>query len=252
MASSVPHISEPDSLLEHRLASLRVELDRIDDAVHDLLMRRAELVAQVGALRAKGPVPLRPGREASIIRRLLARNHGALQPSALVRLWRELLASSSAQQQPMAVAVGDERLLATARAHFGALTPVHVADDALDAVRQGSASVAVMPWPGDWWPALLDQRSLHVVGLLPFWASAAVPGAVMLTAAEPDPSGDDRSLLASRDPNFTAAGFEGAALATQPGAVLADVAGFVTADGHRLPPGTVVLGAYAVPIGETV
>ena len=56
----------------HSLAALRAEIDRMDDALHDLLMRRAEVVAQVGALHAKGRVPLRPGREASIVRRLLA------------------------------------------------------------------------------------------------------------------------------------------------------------------------------------
>jgi chorismate mutase/prephenate dehydratase len=70
------------------LPALRAELDRLDDAVHDLLMRRAEVVQQVGALGVKGAVPLRPGREASIVRRLLARHRGAFPAAGIVRLWR--------------------------------------------------------------------------------------------------------------------------------------------------------------------
>src|ERR1700722_2014240 len=67
------------------LAALRAELDAIDDTMHDLLMRRAgviEAVAQSGKRSA-----LRPGREASIIRRLLARHQGSLPPQAVYRIW---------------------------------------------------------------------------------------------------------------------------------------------------------------------
>ena len=94
------------------LASLRAELDRLDDALHDTLMRRAEVVKQVAALRVKGPVPLRPGREAAIIRRLLARHDGGLPAFGIVRIWRELLGTTTAQQHPLVVSVceaGDDR-----------------------------------------------------------------------------------------------------------------------------------------------
>src|SRR4051812_36587391 len=76
------------------LAAARAEIDALDDALHDLVMRRAEVVARLAASRAKAgsPSPLRPGREAMILRRLLGRHHGALPANALVGLWRELLA----------------------------------------------------------------------------------------------------------------------------------------------------------------
>ena len=87
------------------LAALRAELDRIDDALHDLLIRRADVVARVAATKPNGTLALRPGREAAIIRRLLARHTGHLPPQALVRLWRELLAATTAMQGPFVVAV---------------------------------------------------------------------------------------------------------------------------------------------------
>ncbi len=252
------------------LASLRAELDRLDDALHDTLMRRAEVVKQVGALRVKGPVPLRPGREAAIIRRLLARHDGGLPAFGIVRIWRELLGTTTAQQHPLVVSVceagGDPAYLALAREHFGALTPMHLhrsPAETMDAVRAGRATVAVLPMPTEgeapsdaWWTALLrpGDPQVHVVARLPFWAprpegTPAVQGLVVSGAA-PDPSGHDRSLLgldlAGADrmrlgAALVAAGFragpvivrwDSGALAPR---ALAEVDGFVGDDDARLP-----------------
>ena len=261
------------------MAALRAELDRIDDALHDGLMRRAELVAQVAAVGGKGGVPLRPGREATIIRRLLARNRGALDPSTVVRVWREVLAGSSAQQHPLRVSLGSPAMLDLAREHFGAVTPMAIEagpDAALRCVRDGAATAAVLPWPGDghdWWTALLDDAAppAHLVARLPVWTRwRSAESACMLTAAAPDPSGDDRSLIACEVPedadpasfarDLAAAGFvvDEVALVSRDARRfgLADVAGFVRRDDGRcedgrLPGRAVVLGAYAVPIGDT-
>lgn len=192
------------------LAAARAEIDALDDALHDLVMRRAAVVARLAASNAKAgsPSPLRPGREAMILRRLLARHHGALPPTALVRLWRELLASSSAQQGGFSVAVyargpEHERL---AREHFGSLTPLRslpTAARVLSAVAAGEAQVAVLPLPEEaeppeaaWWMSL-DSPRLQVIARLPFHAAAAdnLPEALAVAPGAPDPSGADRSLL---------------------------------------------------------
>jgi chorismate mutase/prephenate dehydratase len=277
--------AEPD------LAALRAEIDRLDDTLHATLMRRAEVVAAVAGLRAKRATPLRPGREAAIIRRLLARHHGALPRPAIVRLWRELLAATTAMQGRFALAVCEtdpaEATVALAREHFGALTPLGrhcTAADAIRAVRQGAAAVAVLPMPAEdesdaaWWPALLrgEGPRLHIVGRLPFWAprpeGAPRAQALVVSAADPDPSGEDRSLLGlelaagtSRTrlgATLAAAGFAPRAIfLRRPDAApvtqaLVEVEGFVAEDDKRLPAigplprPPVVLGAYAVPIEE--
>lgn len=195
-----PKIAPPD------LAALRAELDRIDDALHDLLMRRAEIVTQVGALRAKGPVALRPGREAAILYRLLARNRGALDPATLVRVWREILSGSTAQQQSVTITTPDPALHPLIRAHFGAQAAIHPALDdttAILALETGQISVAVLRWPGSWWTRVVPTSTVHVVARLPFWNPAdTAPHAMVLTAAEPDPSGRDRTLIATRNPEL--------------------------------------------------
>jgi len=290
MPSPSPILNPPAPAAVPDLASLRAELDRLDDALHDTLMRRAEVVMQVAALRVKGPVALRPGREAAIIRRLLARHAGGLPAFGIVRIWRELLSTTTAQQRPLVVCVceaaGDPAYMALAREHFGALTPMRTYLEpsyAIGQVRDGLATVAVLPMPqqGDapaaaWWTALLrpDGPRIYIVARLPFWAprpegSPAVQ-ALVVSAAAPDPSGRDRSLLGlemapDADPAWLGAALSDAgfqvgpvvlqhASGTQGACALAEVDGFVADDDPRLDAlaasgQPVLLGAYAVPVG---
>jgi chorismate mutase len=208
-------LSSPIAPPQVTLASLRGELDRLDDQIHDLLMARARVVEQVGALGAKGPVALRPGREADIIRRLLARHAGALPRRVLPRLWRELFAATTAMQGPYVVAVCEVQpgagFVAAAREHFGMLTPLRAhrsPAQALAEVSSGSATVAVLPMPAEdepqsaaWWTALLqrDQPRIHVVARLPFWSprpeGASTARALVVATVPPDASARDRSLI---------------------------------------------------------
>lgn len=202
------------------LAQLRGELDRIDDAIHDLLMRRGRVVEQVGAHGAKGKVAIRPGREANIVRRLLARHEGGLPARLLVRLWRELFAATTSMQGSYVITVCEagpgDSFVQAAREHFGALTPLRrhrTPAQAIGEVSNGAAIAAVLPMPEEeepasaaWWTALLhrDEPRIHVVGRLPFWAPRSEGGpqaqALVVAAVPPDPSSDDpdrtdRSLI---------------------------------------------------------
>jgi len=275
---------------ETDLAPLRAELDRLDQAVHDLLMRRAEVVGRIAATGAKGPVALRPGREASIIRRLVARHAGQLPRTGIVRIWRELIVANTSLQGPFSVAVYDPdptlAFTAAAREHFGPLTPLrtHRAPaQAIEDVSAGLVTAAILPLPTEgephaaaWWTALLhrDQPRLHIVARLPFWAprpdGAPDVQAFVVSAAAPDPSGDDRSLLglevapdtsrARLTTALTAAGFDPdtTILRQDQGSpvahALVDVDGFITDADPRLaaltsmPRPPIVLGAYAVPL----
>jgi chorismate mutase len=267
------------------LDELRAELDRLDDAIHDLLMRRADGVAQIGRLGGKGPVAFRPGREAEIIRRLLHRHKGPLGRSVLVRMWRELLAGTTAMQGNHLISVCNtdptNAFVQCAREHFGALTPMrvyHSPAQAIAEVSAGTATAAVLPLPGEeeaapWWTALLhrDEPRLYVVARLPFWAprpeGAPHAEALVLAAIAPDPSSRDRSLLGLELPPdmsrarlgmaLTAAGFAPGSIILrreQRVQALVEVDGYVADDDARLaklsdfPRPPVVLGAYAVPV----
>jgi chorismate mutase len=194
------------------LAELRRQLDAIDDKLHDLLRQRAEVVELVAQDPSKPGIKIRPGREASIIRRLLARNTGALPGQAIMRLWREMFAAALMIEggQTIAVCARDENsdLPALAREHFGPLTALHRhrnPTQALADIERGTAQVAVLPPPseepdGAWWTALMGTGPLSVIAKLPFWtkrAEGAPAGdAFVVAAIRPDPSGQDRGLIA--------------------------------------------------------
>lgn len=259
------------------LQALRAEIDALDDAMHDLLMRRAAVVARMAGSRAKTGAgsPLRPGREAAVLRRLLARHSGALSRGAVVRIWRHIFMAHTAIQGAFTAAVSAPGEAAPAmplaREHFGSATPLHIyasPAQALAAVSAGKASVAVLPAPagegeGAWWQSLEAPR-LCIVARLPFLVDATRADAALVVApVPPDASGEDRSLLrleagadASRE-NFARmlsdAGLAGRilCLARQGGRslALAEIDGFIAAGDARLAAlRCVLLGAYAVPV----
>lgn len=283
--------SSPDDAVLPVLAQLRAEIDAIDDQIHDLLMRRGEVVFRVGREGGKGSVPLRPGREAAIIRRLIARHQGPLPVRVLPRIWRELLVATTSMQGSYVVAVCEPdqdavpaaRLLACAREHFGALTPMRIhrtPAQAIGEVGTGVAIVAVLPLPREdeaprdaWWTSLLQRGEprVHVVAKLPFWGKrpegTAQAQALVVAAAAPDASGRDRSLIGLElDPAVSRTRIT-ASLATanlnavsvllrrdpDTTRVLVEVDGLLADGDPRLaaltdvlrPP--VVLGAYAIP-----
>ena len=253
-----------------QLQALRANLDGLDDELHDTLMRRAGVVSAIAALGVKGRTPLRPGREAAIIRRLLARHAGPFPRAGIVQVWRALINNFTAQQRPMLISVceaeGGPAYLAAAREQFGPLTPLRLHRTPAQAIREvsaGTAAAAVLPMPAEgeaqgaaWWTALLhtDDPRIHVVARLPFWAArpegAARVQALVVAAVAPDPSGADRSLLGLELPLevsrarlgtlLAAAGFLAGPvmLRRDPGAsaaqALADVDGFVADGDPRL------------------
>jgi chorismate mutase len=197
------------------LAAARAEIDRLDTAIHDLVMQRAAVVGRMAAGRAKGDGPaLRPAREAQILRRLLARHAGPFPRDALVQVWRALINGHTAMQGAFSVAVFNTTpgsgFVALAREHFGATTPVRAATSpaqVLAALSRGEASAGVLPLPAEegeahtWWTALLarDEPRVHVVGRLPFWTrrpdGAPRVEALVVGVMPPEPTGLDRTLI---------------------------------------------------------
>lgn len=196
------------------LDQLRQSIDDIDDRILDLLMERAAIVAQVGELKAgsnSGRSPLRPGREATILRRLIRRTTGPLPRVAVLRIWRELISAMVGIEGQFALAIcaPDEHsgLWRLAREHFGSIVPITAYPGPgaiMRVVAESPAVIGVLPFPREddrdpWWRFLLsnDDKAPRVVARLPFAATshrgadALVVGRVLA-----DPSGDDRTLVA--------------------------------------------------------
>jgi chorismate mutase-like protein len=270
------------------LADLRARIDAIDTQIHDLLMQRAAVVDSVGRDGGKTGAKIRPGREAIILRRLLARHTGPLPPQAITRFWREMFAAALIIEGGQTIAVcdgenGSDRV-ALAREHFGPLTPLrrhHNPAQTLADLARGTAQVAVLPPPGDdddgaaWWTQLATSgpHRFSVIAKLPFWTRRAegspVGEALVVAAMLPDASGADRGLISldlSADTSRAKVTSLLAAAGFAPGAIwvkrageagiraLVEVEGLVADDDSRLAAiaglqaPAAVLGGYAVPL----
>lgn len=195
---------------EMRLDDLRVEIDDVDDRIHDLLMRRAEIASMVGESKRKqagdGPPRLfRPAREARVLRRLLARHRGPLPRAVLQDVWRAIIAGNLLLQGNMVVAATPGPHVRLARDHFGSCVDIRetpAAEEALAAVVQHQAAVAVLPFPGQpadhdpaWWPTMLQYPNLHIVGQIPVLRSPSAPTAALVAEQAPEASDADVTLV---------------------------------------------------------
>jgi chorismate mutase / prephenate dehydratase len=201
------------------LDALRREIDRIDDEIHDDLMRRAAVVDEIRHSKgADAGSYLRPGREAAILRRLLARHSGNLPKASLVRIWREVMAAVAQLQGPFGVAVFAPAdypgYWDLARDHFGSATPMTryaSVDHVIRAAGEDRNTIAVLPYPHEasadpWWRFLAseDEGALRVVARLPFFP---VPGrgdnisALAVARMDAEETGRDRTLFAVETAN---------------------------------------------------
>ena len=209
---------------DKQLAALRAEIDAVDSQLHDLLMGRPDLAAQVGEVKARvqplGGTPadgskfIRPAREALILRRLVARHQGRLPKAVIVRMWREMISALLQVEGPFVVPLqapkGETALWDLARDHYGSrvkITPMAGSADVMSAVARGKATVGILPMPrlgerSPWWPELLatGESVPHVMGRLPFGDIGNVRDpkaeAMVIGRAPNEPTGDDRSWVA--------------------------------------------------------
>ncbi|MGQ0676143.1 MAG: chorismate mutase [Rhodospirillales bacterium] len=197
---------------KENLDALRREIDRIDESMHDLVMRRADVAKRLRTAKDGAPT-FRPEREAKVLRRLAARHRGALPLSVMVRIWREMIGANLCLQGPFTVAVAHRPdqpgVWDLARDHYGSHaigmttgSPAQV----LSAVAEGGAMIGVLGLPRDdeaepWWPTLAaSSRGPRVVARLPFAgpgnARGERPQALAVALLEPEPTGQDRALVA--------------------------------------------------------
>jgi chorismate mutase / prephenate dehydratase len=176
------------------LAAVRHDIDAIDEAIHELIRQRTELVEEVRRLKQDWRVKIQPAREAEILYRLVDQHRGPFPKQELIAIWRTLIVATLSFEGPFSVAVhvpGDnEGVWDLARDHFGGYVPMATetsAEAVIDDVDAQRATVGVLPAfaPADahpWW-LTLGQRyptGPRIVARLPF----AGPG-----NARPTPGG---------------------------------------------------------------
>ena len=207
--------------ITNRLLSFRKQIDELDDKIIRLLIDRIGIVTRVGDMKreaAPGICPIRAGREAEQIRRIMRAfadigPDNALVPAAAAALWRTIIGlSTSIEAAPLKLSaftpIGEGELYWLAREYFGPFVSVirqpqikRVIGDILD----GKASVGIMPAlrstdATNWWINLMEDSPEipKVFARIPFvnidTPGRDAPSGLAIARLVPEPSGDDISL----------------------------------------------------------
>jgi chorismate mutase len=215
------------------LADLRRDIDRIDEAMHALLIERGEIIDRLIAVKKtqESGSAFRPAREADMMRRLVQRHHGSLPLDTVESIWRVIISTFTYVQAPFAVradlSAGDALMRDTARFHFGFTVPfvAHMgAASVVEAVSESKGDLGLVPafaiaGAGPWWTALEFAAAPKIIARLPFversdhpagmpvfvisrvsgWSAASVDSLAGLAdaIAVPDRAFDGAALLVS-------------------------------------------------------
>ena len=169
-------------LAAFQLGELRVEIDRIDAAMHGLLIDRSAIIDQLIAIKARqgGGSAFRPGREAEMMRRIAERHCGRLPLDTVESIWRVIISTFTYVQASYAVhadmAGGDTAMRDSARFHFGFTVPLHAhfgVDGVIQAVAQAQGDLGLLRVEGHtskgaWWRFLASPDAPKIIARLPF------------------------------------------------------------------------------------
>jgi chorismate mutase len=254
------------------LEAVRQRIDALDTELLRLVDERASLARVVAAAkRAAGDgqkFALRPAREAQILRRLIAAERGAANPSLIVRIWREMIGDSLSVQGPFHLNVwgGKDpgRAVELARHRFGAAPPLRQVakpEDAVAAARTpGGVAVCALTPDSAWWGRLLAEPHARVFAVLPCLAAWGAMSALAVAAVDVEPTGDDRTFWVTDAPGgasdveaaLSRDGVAADIVAEAGGLKLFVLAGFYQTDDARLAraPGRLsgVIGAAPAPL----
>jgi chorismate mutase len=164
------------------LADLRSEIDRIDAAMHGLLMERSSIIETLIAIKKTqvSGSAFRPGREADMMKRLALRHQGLLPLDTVESIWRIIIATFTYVQANYSVHAdvsgGDAPMRDSARFHFGFTVPYVPHEDAravIRAVAESAGDLGIFRMDlgasaGVWWRDLIGEDKPKIIARLPF------------------------------------------------------------------------------------
>jgi chorismate mutase len=192
------------------LADLRVEIDRIDASMHELLMERGRIIDRLIAIKARqgGGSAFRPAREASMMRAIAERHRGLLPLDTVEGIWRIIISTFTYVQAPYSVHAdmsrGDAAMRDSARFHFGFTVPCvphHGAGGVIEAVARGSGDLGMFALDGGaaagaWWTRLCPASAPKIIARLPMVERPDHPaGMPVFVIAKPLAEGAARDVI---------------------------------------------------------
>ena len=189
------------------LDQLRKSIDVLDDEILNALIKRMKLSERVIAAK-NGVAAFRPGREAALVRQLVAKSKVEghdLAPDVILGVWRQIMAASLSRQNGELACAVHSQVMPAAAWHMGSTLEATVDDEIaplIDAVAGGQCRYALVPADNHHHRDLLINLDLHhhlkIIARTPLFEMQSLRQAFIIADYFPDPSGDDISLYAVR------------------------------------------------------
>ncbi len=194
------------------LDALRQELDGVDAKLLSLLGDRFVLTEQVKALKQvttrPAQSPLRPAREALMLRKLLAEGQQkGLSAEFVFRQWRGILSESIRQQAPITIHIPQELAVNVGsrlrlRDHFTNL-PVAEWKDEAEAMQQlvlSPGDLCIVETGGNWIEPMIAGKAggAQIVQALPVLKHGDAPTLLVIGHAVAEATGQDETLLVTQ------------------------------------------------------
>ena len=222
------------------LSQLRESIDILDNKILKALAQRMKLSDQVVAAK-NGVAAFRPGREAALVRQLVAKVKADgldIAPEVILCVWRQIMAASLGRQDGEVVCGVHHDVMPAAAWHMGSAFSAIVSDDIawlIETLASGACRYVLVPAHDDnnceFLNCLDQHHHLKIIARTPLYRMRSVHPAFIIADYLPDTSGDDISLYAVRAAHgFELVGFAGHHELETPSSV---------PDGARL------IGAYA-------
>ena len=210
------------------LAELRHRIDRIDTAMHELLIERSQIIDRLITVKKTEETgsAFRPAREAEMMRRLVRNHHGNLPFDTVESIWRVIISTFTYVQAPFAIhadlSAGDALMRDSARFHFGftvPFVPLMGAASVVEAVTESRGDLGLVPAFATsvavpWWAALEFASAPKIIARLPFVERADHPAALpvfVISRADPDAMVTETEVWSMRVSGWSAAAVNGLA-----------------------------------------
>ncbi|PIR34014.1 MAG: hypothetical protein COV36_01640, partial [Alphaproteobacteria bacterium CG11_big_fil_rev_8_21_14_0_20_44_7] len=185
-----------DELSKNKLSKLRTQIDDVDNQLLALFAKRAELVEEVGKVKKASSITgnfIRSGREAKMMREILAKGAGSFPKPALFSIWRSIIAASLKMEGGLSIAMPRSKsfnMHNLISEYFGTFSDYIICDSVEGCLDQIDAhTIGVLNAHDNWWT--LNLKDLRVFAKLHDEIFA-------LAKLTPEETGEDKTLFVSK------------------------------------------------------
>ena len=190
-----------ENFMSDTLLEIRQKIDKIDQALLDLIRQRLSLSNEIATVKLDGSPVYRPAREALLMHKLLVQIDNDFEKDVVIRLWRLLLASSVHRQKPKFKIVslrGLEKFTQEFSSNFLEHEQCETEKDIIKKLSENDAEIAFFPY------SELSKIGMYLGKKTGIYLNHKIENVAIICKTMPEETGFDVSVFKSFNVSETA------------------------------------------------